>query len=270
MSVTSDSTAKLISSKKWRIALGWVVTPFFDLFFILILLVFHPFLVIARLLGYLPHKLLLDCMNFCLIQNFKVAGTFVSVNIEDYPPKGRPLIIVSNHQSMYDIPVIMWVLRDWHPKFIAKKELGRWLPSISFSLRHMGSVLIDRKDPKQAIPAIEDFGRQIEKNCWAACIFPEGTRARDGQMKKFKSSGIKTLLKTIPSAYITPVVIEGSWEMLRYKLFPIPFGCRFEMHVLKGFDNHELNPENAAEKLENIIRTKLEEIRESRRQHQQQ
>jgi 1-acyl-sn-glycerol-3-phosphate acyltransferase len=71
-------------------------------------------------------------------------------------PKNVPIIFVSNHQSMYDIIAMIWFLRRFHCKFVSKKEL-EGIPSIS-NLRHGGSALIDRKDPKQAIPAIKGLG----------------------------------------------------------------------------------------------------------------
>ena len=45
-------------------------------------------------------------------------------------------------------------MRQFHPKFISKKELGKGIPSVSFNLRHGGSALIDRKNPMQAVEAI--------------------------------------------------------------------------------------------------------------------
>ena len=46
-------------------------------------------------------------------------------------------------------------MRKWHPKFISKKELGKGIPSVSYNLKYGGSALIDRKDPKQALPEIK-------------------------------------------------------------------------------------------------------------------
>ena len=63
----------------------------------------------------------------------------------------QPYIIVCNHQSLYDIPPLIWYLRQIHPKFISKKELGRGIPSVSFNLRHGGSLLIDRAKAKDAL-----------------------------------------------------------------------------------------------------------------------
>jgi 1-acyl-sn-glycerol-3-phosphate acyltransferase len=71
-------------------------------------------------------------------------------------------------------------------------------------LRHGGSALIDRKDPKQAIPAIKGFG-SIEKHHRSAVIFPEGT-SKTGKPKAFAQTGLKILCKSTPSAYVVPSI----------------------------------------------------------------
>lgn len=143
-----------------------------------------------------------------------------------------PLIIVTNHQSMYDIPPIIWYMRKYHPKFVSKKELGKGLPSVSFNLRHGGSALIDRKDGAQALSAIARLGQYIEQHGRSAVIFPEGTRSRDGHPKAFKTNGLKTLLKNAPSALVVPISINNSWKLLRYGKFPMGLGAHltFEVH----------------------------------------
>src|SRR5690606_40331004 len=85
-----------------------------------------------------------------------------------------PLILVSNHQSMLDISPLEFYLSDFHPKFISKIELGKGIPSVSYNLQKGGSVLIDRKDPRQALPEIKKLAQYIEKHKRSAVIFPEG------------------------------------------------------------------------------------------------
>ena len=143
------------------------------------------------------------------------------------------MIIVSNHQSMYDIPPIIWYLRRHHPKFVSKIELGKGIPSVSFNLRHGGSVLIDRKDSKQALQEISKLGKYIEKYKRSAVIFPEGTRGRTGQPKKFQPTGLKMLMRQSPSALIVPLSINNSWKMLEYGKFPYGIGrhLKFQVHA---------------------------------------
>ncbi|GAA4940061.1 lysophospholipid acyltransferase family protein [Algibacter agarivorans] len=145
----------------------------------------------------------------------------------------QPLIIVSNHQSMYDISPIMWYMRKHHPKFISKIELGKGIPSVSYNLRHGGSVLIDRKNPRQSLPAIMKFGEYIEKTNRAAVIFPEGTRSKDGTPKPFQTKGLEILFKKIPSALVVPITINNSWKTLRYGKFPMGLGTHIKFTVHK-------------------------------------
>lgn len=166
-------------------------------------------------------------------------GTRYSFDNTQDIPIDRPLIIVSNHQSMYDIPPIIWHMRKYHPKFVSKKELGKGIPSVSYNLRHGGSVLIDRKDGKQAITEIGNLGAYIEKHKRSAVIFPEGTRSRDGHPKSFKPMGLKMLIKKAPSAIVVPITINNSWKLLRYGKFPMGIGAHLKFKVHQPLENTE-------------------------------
>jgi 1-acyl-sn-glycerol-3-phosphate acyltransferase len=199
------------------------------LLFGLCLVVFHPVQwVCLKMFGYQAHKKSVDYLNLILILCTRILGTTYSFTGREKLPEGVPLIIVANHQSMYDIVSIVWFMRRWHPKFVSKKELGKGIPSVSFNLRHGGSVLIDRKDPKQAIPVIKGLSEYIEKHKRSAVIFPEGTRSRDGRPKEFAATGVKILCKSAPSAYVVPLTINNSWKMVRYGAFPLGLGNHLE------------------------------------------
>jgi len=115
-------------------------------------------------------------------------------------------------------------MRKHHVKFVSKKELGKGIPSVSYNLRHGGSALIDRKNPKQAIAEIIQFSKYIKECNRAAVIFPEGTRSRNGFPKPFQKKGLLTLFKYIPNAVVVPITINNSWKMLRYGKFPMGLG----------------------------------------------
>ena len=162
----------------------------------------------------------------------RILGTRYTFQNDQNIPTDRPLIIVTNHQSMYDIPPIIWHMRKYHPKFVSKIELGKGIPSVSYNLRHGGSVLINRKDPKQSIAQLEKLGNYIEAHNRSAVIFPEGTRSRTGEPKPFRTTGLKVLMKNAPSALIIPISINNSWKLLRYGKFPMGLGShvKFEVH----------------------------------------
>jgi len=210
-----------------RKILGYVFTPLHLLVFGLILVVFEGFQRLALALGgYRWHKVSVDLLNFCLMRSLWLLGTHVHWSQPYHLPRDRPLIVVSNHQSLHDIPPFFWYLRRHHIKFVAKIELARGIPSISYNLRHGGNVVIDRKDPRQALPAIKKFAQYISENNYAAVIFPEGTRSRTGEPRRFSYQGLKTLLKYIPDALILPVTINDAWKLQRHGWYPMPVGIQ--------------------------------------------
>ncbi len=190
-----------------------------------------------------------------ILLSLKFAGTsFKAQGLENITNLNGNIIIVSNHQSMIDIPFINVIFHKFRPRFIAKRELGKGLPFVSIRLRNGAGILIDRGNPAQAIKALETEAPKIAAMGGATCIFPEGTRAKDGVMKKFKSSGLKVLMKAIPNPIIVPISITRSWELLKYKMFPIPFGTALTMTVHKPIITHGQSAEAIIEGLEATIR----------------
>jgi 1-acyl-sn-glycerol-3-phosphate acyltransferase len=241
--------------------LGYLLTPVFLFFFLGTLLVFHPFLVITfKLFGYKAHKFVLEIMNICIVNSLRLVGTsFETINPYSLPV-GRPLIIVSNHQSMYDIPLLLLNFRKHDPMFISKRELAYGLPSISFALRSMGSAIIDRKDHKSALRVIESFAKKTYELKHSVCIFPEGTRAKDGRMRPFKTGGMITLMQNMPDALVVPVVIAGIWEILRYKFRPVPFGVKVTFEVLQPIEMKGKDIKEVCKQTEEAIQKRLAEI----------
>lgn len=218
--------------------ISYPISFIFFLAFGLTLAFFHPIQwVCLNVLGHKAHNLSVSLLNWALMRCTNILGARYSFNNPHKIPKDRPLIIVANHQSMYDISPIVWHMRKHQPKFVSKKELGKGIPSVSYNLRNNGSALIDRNDNKQAISEIMKLGKAIEKNNWSAVIFPEGTRSRTGHPKKFQPTGLKILLKNAPSALIIPISINNSWKMLRYSKFPMGLGAHITHDVHAPIEN---------------------------------
>jgi 1-acyl-sn-glycerol-3-phosphate acyltransferase len=212
---------------------SYPITILFYFVFGFWLCLFHPIQwVCLNLFGYRAHAYSVAILNCLLIRTTHLLGTTYQLKGHKSMPQNVPIIWVANHQSMYDIPPIIWFMRKFHPKFVSKKELGKGIPSVSFNLRHGGSVLINRKDAKQAIAQIEQMGRYIERHKRSVVIFPEGTRSKTGVPKKFATNGLKTLIAQSPSAYIVPISINNSWKMVKYGAFPMGLGNKitFEFH----------------------------------------
>ena len=204
----------------------------FYLLFGLGLIVFHPVQWIClNLFGYEAHKKSVDGLLLFLIACTYVLGIRYKIKNREKLPTGKPLIIVSNHQSQYDVSTIGWFLRKVHPKYISKIELGKRIPSISYNLNHGGSVLIDRKNPKQSITAIREMAQYIEAHKRATVIFPEGTRSKTGKPRPFADNGLKILCKYAPSAFLIPVTINNSWKITKWGSFPLSIGNKIELII---------------------------------------
>ncbi|MEM9984631.1 MAG: lysophospholipid acyltransferase family protein [Bacteroidota bacterium] len=236
--------------------LSYILTPVHLVYFGLVLVVFHAYQWVAlKLGGYAWHKRSVDYLNFFLQSSLLILGSRVRFRGHENLPTDRPLIVVANHQSLHDIPPFFWNMRKHHVKFVSKIELGKGIPSVSFNLRHGGSVLIDRKNPRQAIPALKAFGEYIEKNNYAAVIFPEGTRSRNGAPKAFSTKGLSALIKYAPSALIVPVSINHSWRLQLG--FPMEVGVRPTWTVHPPVEPNGRAPQVVIEEVEQIIKAKI-------------
>ena len=222
--------------------------------FLLWLIIFHPIQWIClNLFGYDAHRISVAYMNWFLIRTAHILGTTFRFEGMENIPENKPLIIVANHQSLHDITSILWFLRKTHPKFISKIELGKGIPSVSYNLRHGGSALIDRKDPKQALPAIKKVAELVNKNNYAVVIFPEGTRSKTGVPKPFASSGLKMLYKFAPDAYFLPITINNSWKMTKFGQFPLGLGANLEFQIHAPLKASDYSFEEILERTEEVI-----------------
>ncbi|MEC7617561.1 MAG: lysophospholipid acyltransferase family protein [Bacteroidota bacterium] len=216
-----------------RKALAYPLTVVYYLAFLTSLLVFHAIQwACYYAFGNQAHKWSVNLLNATLIGCLGLIGTKISFSNPHKLRNDKPHIIVCNHQSLYDIPPLIWYLRKIHPKFISKKELGRGIPSVSFNLRHGGSLLIDRNKPNDALVAIQDYATVLNDTNSSTVIFPEGTRAKTSTPKRFRLGGLITLIENMPNAWVLPVSINHSWKLMKWGNFPMmPGVCvRFTVH----------------------------------------
>lgn len=166
---------------------------------------------------------------------FAIARLLTGLKLEiEIDPQTLPsrLIVVSNHQSMIDIVAIMAAFRHHMVRFVAKRELERWFPAVSRVLRVQRHALISRHgDFNHAMRAISRLGTRTSDG-EAAAIFPEGTRARDGELQEFHTGAVRRLHAAQPLP-IAVVAIDGGWQVAHMEqLARIERGHRFRLAVL--------------------------------------
>jgi 1-acyl-sn-glycerol-3-phosphate acyltransferase len=145
-------------------------------------------------------------------------GVSVTTEGKELFPLAQPLIVMSNHQSHADVPILFASLPTI-PGFLAKRELDK-VPFLSMALRFGGHVLIDRSNRVSAMRALKDAAEEIASGKTIA-VFPEGTRGDKDELLPFKKGGFMVAKKA--GVAVVPVGILGSRHILpRDDLWPRP------------------------------------------------
>lgn len=125
-------------------------------------------------------------------------------------------LVVSNHQSVLDTPALMryfGYIDAPRLRFVAKRELARFVPLVSTMLKSGRHCLVDRhQSGAQAMQALETFTHHVMRERWLPVIFPEGTRSRNGALRIFHAAGFRALTARLP----LPVVVcalDGGWNL---------------------------------------------------------
>lgn len=121
-------------------------------------------------------------------------------------------IIISNHQSLFDIVVYLRFFGGLKARFVAKDNLAK-VPMVGKMLKSQQHCMIPRKgSPSVAMKSIDKFGLSILEKKQYPIIFPEGTRSKDGNLNQFYSAGFRRLV----AATKLPVVVcalDGGWKI---------------------------------------------------------
>lgn len=156
-----------------------------------------------------------------LVTTFETFGVDIVVERDPGVAEDTAYVMISNHQSLLDIPLIGGILFTNLPKYVAKKELASGIPAISLNLKHGQHAIIDRENPGQAIGEIQGLGERSQARGTSAVIFPEGTRSRDGHVKRFKRAGTMTLMAAAPDLEVVPIALSGSWRFNDIPPYPV-------------------------------------------------
>lgn len=143
----------------------------------------------------------------------------------------KQYIIMSNHESHYDIPLI-FVALPGSIRMLTKKELFK-IPVFGRAMSKADFVSIDRKNSDQAMRDLETAKQKMMSGIilWVA---PEGTRSRTGKIGPFKKGGFMVALQT--GATIIPVGIRGSFEILPADTWDLCLDQLAEVHIGKPID----------------------------------
>jgi 1-acyl-sn-glycerol-3-phosphate acyltransferase len=154
----------------------------------------------------------------------RTTGVRVTVRGADVLAPGRSYVFASNHQSIYDIPIVFTSI-PLQLRIVAKASLGNF-PFLGWHLRRTGHLLVDRKNPGAGI--VRRMARLVS-GARSLIVFPEGTRSVDGAVARFK--GGMFLVAIDAGLPIVPVSIAGSRHvMLKGRLMTCPGDVTITFH----------------------------------------
>jgi 1-acyl-sn-glycerol-3-phosphate acyltransferase len=170
----------------------------------------------------------------------------------------RPYVVVSNHQSLADIPLISNL--PWEMKWMGKVELFR-LPILGWMMRLSGDISVDRKNPRSGAQALIKAQRYLEQKC-SVIIFPEGTRTLDGRMRQFTDGAFHLAIRAkVP---ILPLVIEGSRDCIPKNSWKFGEPSEIFLKVLPPMETSSLTTDDVPALRDRVRVTMMKQIAEWR------
>ncbi|MCX7026321.1 MAG: lysophospholipid acyltransferase family protein [Spirochaetes bacterium] len=201
----------------------------------------------AKILEYEAKAISAIFLMFKYYAGFRI--DFKNLVDEDIPQR---FLLVSNHQSLLDIPLLMYLIPGGkRARFVAKQELAWGIPLISLLLRKAGHSLVRRKgDALHAIRSVEQMARRCIKEGSIPVIFPEGHRSQTGILGTFHSAGYRKILE-VESLPILVVALEGGRYVRTLKDFFRNFGTSPYSVRFVGLMPPPANKREALRSLEN-------------------
>jgi len=126
------------------------------------------------------------------------------------PFKDRPLLLMGNHQSALDIPILILAC-EGRIRFLAKKSLF-WIPIVGWIMKLTGFTAIDRKSARKTRPALESALYKIKQGRHRWVVFPEGTRSLDGELQPYHRGSFNFARQA--GTPILPFVIDGAGALM--------------------------------------------------------
>jgi 1-acyl-sn-glycerol-3-phosphate acyltransferase len=124
---------------------------------------------------------------------------------------GESYVVMSNHQSHFDIPVLFQAL-GIPLRMVAKRELFR-IPIMGPAMKYSGFISVDRSKRTKAMRSLVEARQRLAADKTSVWIAPEGTRSLDGALGKFKRGGF--LMAIDARLRILPVAVDGTLKVLR-------------------------------------------------------
>ncbi len=158
----------------------------------------------------------------------------------------KPYIMVSNHLSNADIPLISNL--PWEMKWIAKKELFT-IPILGRMMKFAGDIPVDRASSNKRLGVFTKCAYYLDRNT-SVIFFPEGTRSRTGKLNRFALGAFDLAIRE--QVDVLPIVLDGTQACLPKKSWLFEPDVYVKLKVLNPISTKGLKQEDSIELMENV------------------
>lgn len=171
----------------------------------------------------------------------------------------KPYVVVANHQSFADIPLISCL--PWEMKWLAKQELFG-IPILGWLLKLAGDIPVDRQNRKNAALALLRARWYLQHKC-PVIFFPEGTRSPDGEVKEFHQGAFHLAVRE--GLEILPLAIDGSRNCLPKNSWLFGEPSHVRLAVLPPVTTRNREPDDLAREIREMISGQIKSWRDAER-----
>jgi 1-acyl-sn-glycerol-3-phosphate acyltransferase len=179
-------------------------------------------------------------------------------------PAEPGVLILMNHQSLFDIPLVVQAVEGGYPRIVTRKRYGRWIPLISQMTRLYQYPLVDpTANPGTLRRTYVELREMARTTTLPVAIFPEGSRSRDGRIREFRTKGVGLLLRARPwKVYV--LVGDGFWQWPTFKDFLQGVSAirgRVELAGVLEWDDPRADPKAFLDKVRALMIDRLARMR---------
>jgi len=150
----------------------------------------------------------------------KIGGARLSVP-ERVVTCGPGTLIVMNHQSLLDIPLVVGTVRDGYPRIVTRRRYYRFIPLISHMVRLYQYPVVDPRAKSHKVKkSLYSLAEAAATSEVPIAIFPEGTRTPPGSTRRYKTGGARLAVRT--GTPVVPIAVNSGEVWPRRAFLKVP------------------------------------------------
>ena len=199
---------------------------------------------------------------------FSFLGGSVIPRPDSIVPTRPGVLVLMNHQSLFDIPLIIQTVTNGYPRIVTRARYAqRYIPVVSHMLKLYRMPLVDPTASRSGLrKSLDELEVLVRDSDIPIAVFPEGTRTKDGDIGRFKTGALNRILAVRPwTVYV--YVVDGFWAAAKYKdvLRELPnVNGKMEHAGTLEWNNPETDPKMFVEEVREMMVERLMLMRDEK------